>query len=156
MSSGQNPQWQPPGGAGWQQQPPSGQSWPPSQTFILPTNDPDLKSRVTNWMFGQPAIVVLLFIGVGMFGWTGWYVITKGIPAHLTQIQSGYETINTANNLANAERDKRHADDLTAVRAESARREALLREILKTQPEEVGEKAAAAMAEPPDKRKPGT
>lgn len=148
MSQG-NPTWQPPGG-GWQQ-PPSGQTWPqmPGQgPVIIQNGDPDLTSRVTRWMFGQPAVVVLLFCLLIAIGWGARYLIITGIPAHLAQIQAGYERINSDNNEANTKRDERHASELAEVRAEAGRREALVRELLKADPPA---KAAAAAAMAPEK-----
>lgn len=154
MSTGQPPgQWQPPGG--WQQQPnqpPSGNWPPPPSQIVINGGDPDLKSRVTNWVFGQPAIVVLLFAGVFMFGWSGWYLMTRGIPAHLGQIQDGYERINKANIEA-------RSAELTEVRSEATRRELLLREFLKSRDERDDDPTpvgAAAAAPKSDKGKPGT
>lgn len=158
MSTGN--QWQPPGG--WQPppqtQPPP--NWPqPGQTTVIvpPGEATDTAGRVQKWIFGQPAIVVLLFVFVGMAGWLGRYVVTTGVPAHLQQIQNGYERINAENNQANAARDAHYTAELREVRAESARREALLREFLKMQPPQgqLGAKAAAAAAAD-DEGKPGT
>jgi hypothetical protein len=45
-------------------------------------NPPDWKASVASWLFGQPAIVVLLFTGIGMVGWVVYYCLTTGIPNH--------------------------------------------------------------------------
>lgn len=57
-----------------------------------PTEDPKtLKELVARWLLGQEAIVVVLFMILGVTGWLGHYGLTQAIPSHLQQIQTGYE-----------------------------------------------------------------
>jgi len=50
-------------------------------------------STAIKWLSGQPFNNVLVMILISMVGWLGYYSITTAIPAHLKQIQDGYERI---------------------------------------------------------------
>ena len=74
----------------------------------------DVKRSFSRWLFGQEANTVALFMILGAGAWLGHYGITTGIPAHLKQIQAGYETINSDNNKAREEDRKARDDDRKA------------------------------------------
>ncbi len=47
--------------------------------------------RAADWLFQQGTSTVLL-VGIwATMAWGGWYAMTTAIPAHLTQIQDGYQ-----------------------------------------------------------------
>ncbi len=52
-----------------------------------------LTTQITSWVAGQPFNNVLLLAIFVAIGWIGHYSMTTAIPAHLNQIQKGYESL---------------------------------------------------------------
>lgn len=50
-------------------------------------------SQIISWAAGQPFNNVLLLGILAAIGWIGYYSMTTAIPAHLQQIQRGYESL---------------------------------------------------------------
>ncbi len=44
-------------------------------------------------LLGQEMNTIMLFMILGAFGYAFWWAMTVGVPAHLKQIQDGYERI---------------------------------------------------------------
>ena len=71
--------------------------------------DPDTKVTGTSteialkWLFGQPFNNVMLIAIFAGLAWSGHYCVTIAIPAHLQQIQQGYETIDKAHQIERSE-----------------------------------------------------
>lgn len=57
------------------------------------SSDESLKGQAVSWVAGQPFNNVLLLLILAAMSWIGWYGVTTAIPAHLTQIQKGYESL---------------------------------------------------------------
>jgi hypothetical protein len=74
----------------------------------------DVKRTFSQWLFGQEANTVALFMILAAGAWAGHWAITIGIPAHLKQIQAGYETINNDNNKSREEDRKAREQDRSA------------------------------------------
>lgn len=55
-----------------------------------------IPSQVLSWAAGQPFNNVLLMAILGAIGWAGYYTVTLAIPAHLKQIQDGYQSLTDA------------------------------------------------------------
>jgi hypothetical protein len=69
-----------------------------------PTNTPNENATWYKWIFGQPAYIVMLVCLLSAIAYGTWY----GLPAALSQIQHGYETI-----------DMRHAAERKEMREDS-------------------------------------
>ena len=52
-----------------------------------------LAGRGLDWLLGQQANTIALFAIFGLMGWLAYYAANFAIPAHLSQIQAGYEKI---------------------------------------------------------------
>lgn len=52
-----------------------------------------LTNQIASWAAGQPFNNVLLLGILVAIGWIGYYSMTTAIPAHLQQIQRGYESL---------------------------------------------------------------
>lgn len=52
-----------------------------------------LAGRAMDWLLGQQGNTIALFVILGVIAYLGWYAINHAIPAHLSQIQAGYEKI---------------------------------------------------------------
>lgn len=52
-----------------------------------------LTNQIISWAAGQPFNNVLLLAILGCIMWGGWFAMTTAIPAHLQQIQRGYESL---------------------------------------------------------------
>ena len=50
------------------------------------------KGMAVGWLARQESTTVLLFCILGLIGWLSYYTIHAAVPAHLRQIQAGYET----------------------------------------------------------------
>lgn len=48
-------------------------------------------TKVIDWAAGQPFNNVLLLLILAGGGWIAYYTVTTAIPAHLQQIQQGYQ-----------------------------------------------------------------
>lgn len=70
----------------------------------------DWKAIAAKWLFGQEAIVVLLFALFGSIVWAGYYLLTTGVPAHLAQIKSMATDLEKSHREERTEADKRHID----------------------------------------------
>jgi hypothetical protein len=57
------------------------------------TEEKSPTSRALDWVAGQPFNNVLLIAIFLSIGWIGHYSMTTAIPAHLEQIQNGYESL---------------------------------------------------------------
>lgn len=53
----------------------------------------NITEQAVTWITGQSFNNVLLVLILCAIAWGGWYSLTTVIPAHLRQIQQGYETI---------------------------------------------------------------
>lgn len=74
-------------------------------------NDQSIKRTFTNWLFGQESNTVALYLILLAMGYGGWWGITVGIPAHLMQIQKGYETVAEKNREVHKDiADRTHQD----------------------------------------------
>lgn len=58
---------------------------------------------VIRWLAGQPFNNVLLISILASVAWGMRYSITIAIPAHLEQIQNGYETLDKAHQIERSE-----------------------------------------------------
>lgn len=58
------------------------------------------------WLFGQPFNNVLLIAILVSIGWGTHYGVTTAIPAHLKQIQDGYELLDKSHTIERAELTK--------------------------------------------------
>ncbi len=52
-----------------------------------------ITSKVVDWAAGQPFNNVLLLLILACGGWVAYYTVTTAIPAHLQQIQQGYQSL---------------------------------------------------------------
>lgn len=85
--------------------------------------EPDTKSmnsdektalqQIIAWASGQPFNNVLLSAILGAIGWCGYWSISIGVPAHLKQIQDGYERIQSENRELIERMDSQHRDERT-------------------------------------------
>ena len=92
------------------------------QTTVTVAHPESWQTIGAKWMAGQRADTVLLFAILAAIVSLGWYGIQYGIPAHLRQIQSGYETIESSH--------KGQLEMITgAFEKHSDRQEAMWREI---------------------------
>ena len=57
------------------------------------TDNKTLTNQIVSWAAGQPFNNVLLLAIFVAIGWIGYYSMTTAIPAHLQQIQRGYESL---------------------------------------------------------------
>lgn len=57
----------------------------------------DMKKAAIAWVAGQPFNNVLLILILGSGLWACHYALTVAVPAHLKQIQEGYERIEESN-----------------------------------------------------------
>lgn len=55
--------------------------------------DKTLTAQVVSWAAGQPFNNVLLLAIFFAIGWIGHFAMNTAIPAHLQQIQQGYESL---------------------------------------------------------------
>lgn len=55
--------------------------------------DGSVKKTFLRWILSHESATVALWVIMAAIGYGGWYVVTVGIPKHLTQIQSGYESL---------------------------------------------------------------
>ena len=87
-----------------------------TRTMVSSDDSPneDVKRTFSRWLFGQEANTVALFLILGAFAWTCYYLLTTGIPSHLRMIHSGYESINLENNKARDEDRKARSEDRQA------------------------------------------
>jgi len=72
--------------------------------------DKSLLTLVVQWVVGQPfnnVLLLAIFIAIGYIGYYGAQFAQHSIPAHLKQIQAGYEEIEKSNR---EERDKARVD----------------------------------------------
>ena len=69
----------------------------------------------TNWLFGQEANTVALYLILMAIGYGGWWTVTTGIPKHLTQIQEGYQSLDERNSRALEAVQARHSKDIDSV-----------------------------------------
>lgn len=70
----------------------------------------DLKTRAARWIFGQEANTVALFAILAFMCYAAYYTLTIGIPAHISQIQAGYKSINDEN-LKSREEDRKSREE---------------------------------------------
>lgn len=76
----------------------------------------DWKSRLVDWSFRQgPSFVLLLLIGYSIYRGAS-YVVEKGVPAHLEQIQKGYKSLEESHEKAESALLDRIKDNSDAVR----------------------------------------
>lgn len=59
----------------------------------------DAKSTAVRWLFGQPAIVVILLAILGVCIYLGYWHVTVGEPASTARHDAFIRELNTANNL---------------------------------------------------------
>jgi beta-lactamase regulating signal transducer with metallopeptidase domain len=62
-------------------------------TAIVIQDNEKLTTQIASWVAGQPFNNVLLLAIFVAIGWIGHYSMTTAIPAHLQQIQQGYESL---------------------------------------------------------------
>lgn len=62
--------------------------------------DKKIANKAMDWATSQTFNNVLLLMILCAIIWVGVYSITTAIPAHLTQIQNGYEAISAADNAS--------------------------------------------------------
>lgn len=93
-----------------------------------------MASRALDWLLGQQGNTVALFTILGAIGYFGWYAINHAIPAHLTQIQTGYEKIEQQQTrqleTVSGMFEKRMDSVTGAFEKRDARADGLLRDIL--------------------------
>lgn len=58
--------------------------------------EPSIKNQVIAWAAGQPFNNVLLLAILIAIGWGMYFGMTTAIPAHLKQIQDGYQSLTEA------------------------------------------------------------
>jgi len=91
-----------------------------------PNNGDNVKSQAVRWLLGQEATTIILVLILVGLGWFGKYCVDVAIPAHLKQIQVGYELVTS-----------KHNDEVKELREtyekSSERTERLLREIFQEQ-----------------------
>lgn len=78
-------------------------------------DDPSLKRTFSNWLFGQESNTVALYLILGAIFYGGYQGVTVWIPAHLVQIQKGYETISDKNREVHKEISDRTHEDIKAL-----------------------------------------
>lgn len=76
-----------------------------------------IQRTFTNWLFGQEANTVALYLILIAIGYGGWWTITVGVPKHLDQIQHGYETLSDRHSKAIEDINARHSRELESVGA---------------------------------------
>jgi len=85
-----------------------------------------IAGRAIDWLLGQQGNTILLIAILAAIAYLGWYSINHAIPAHLSQIQAGYERI-----------EKSQTDQIDKVTGAFERRENksedLLRDLLDLQ-----------------------
>lgn len=76
-------------------------------------NDPNrpIKEKVMDWLSQQGVSTVLLAAILVVLGWLGYFGMTTAVPAHLRQIQEGYEKIQKDYALSQKELLERMRDD---------------------------------------------
>lgn len=58
---------------------------------------------IVRWVAGQSFNNVLLILILVSIGWLGWFTLTKAVPEHLRQIQTGYESLEKSHSKERAE-----------------------------------------------------
>lgn len=59
----------------------------------MPEDPKPIVSQILTWASGQPFNNVLLLLLLGTFAYGLWFAMNVAVPAHLKQIQSGYESL---------------------------------------------------------------
>jgi len=75
-----------------------------------------IKDKSIKWLLGQETNTIMLIAILISLGYTTWWMMTAGIPAHLTTIQSGYEKIAEINTRDNSSNQKIHAETIRETR----------------------------------------
>ena len=65
----------------------------PQQADQMVSSKLGIVELIVRWVAGQSFNNVLLILILVSIGWLGWFGLTKAIPEHLRQIQTGYESL---------------------------------------------------------------
>lgn len=74
-----------------------------------------LSRHALDWLLGQQGNTIALFVILGVIGYLGYYAINTAIPAHLTQIQDGYERIEKSQTQQIEAITKQHSHDVEII-----------------------------------------
>lgn len=80
-------------------------------TKSMSSDEKTATQQVIAWASGQPFNNVLLSAILGAIGWCGYWAITIAVPAHLKQIQDGYQRIQDENRQLIERMDAQHYDE---------------------------------------------
>lgn len=79
-----------------------------------------LKDKAINKLLGQEANTIVLIAILCAIGYSFWWAMTTGVPAHLSQIQAGYEKIDERHEKSRADDRALFKETLDRIERRSA------------------------------------
>lgn len=82
--------------------------------------DKSIKAKAIDKLLGQEANTIVLIAILCAIGYSFWWAMTTGIPAHLSQIQAGYERIDERHEKSRADDRMLFKETLDRIERRSA------------------------------------
>ena len=79
-----------------------------------------IKSKAIDKLLGQEANTIVLIAILCAIGYLFWWAMTTGVPAHLSQIQAGYEKIDERHEKSRADDRVLYKETLDRIKRRSA------------------------------------